>query len=258
MCSLQLVVVYLHSPLLYTMDDDDWEYEYHDSDTDSFFLTLDLSSQGPLRPRHTTTTTTATTTTEDEHETDFARPLTTTESDHHPGTSTDRLQILALHTLNPIVSYQNQIFTCSWADLLGTELLFTSPQELDSESDSVLRGRDYDLLAANSVKILGRKANLISSSGVTVSEPSTSAAGTPTTTNQARFLDRLAAIKQDRGEPDTVRTVFSTRRSQNTTNPEDRLRGWARTEEQMLEIQRLQDAVLRGDSQALAALEEML
>ena len=255
MCSLQLVVVYLHSPLLYTMDDDDWEYEYHDSDTDSFFLTLDLSSQGPLRPRHTTTTTT--TTTEDEHETDFARPLTTTESDH-PSTSTDQLQILALHTLNPIISYQNQIFTCSWADLLGTELLFTSPQELDSESDSVLRGRDYDLLAANSVKILGRKANLISSSGVTVSEPSTSAAGTPTTTNQARFLDRLAAIKQDRGEPDTVRTVFSTRRSQNTTNPEDRLRGWARTEEQMLEIQRLQDAVLRGDSQALAALEEML
>ena len=240
--------------------DDDWEYEYHDADTESFLLTLDLSSQGPLR-RHTTTTT-ASTTTEDEHETDLARPLTTTESDHPSNPGSDRLQILALHTPNPIVSYRNQIFTCSWADLLGTELLFTSPEELVSSEDassSVLRGRDFDLIAANSVKILGRKANLISSSGVTVSEPSTSAAGTPTTTNQARFLDRLAAIKQDRGEPDTVRTVFSTRRSQNTTNnPEDRLRGWARTEEQMLEIQRLQDAALRGDSRALAALEDML
>lgn len=247
--------------------EDDWEYEYHDSDTESFFLNLDLSSQGgPLRPRQTTTTTT-TTTTEDEHETDFARPLTTTESDHHhhpSNPSTDRLQILALHTLNPIISYQNQIFTCSWADLLGTELLFTSPhQELDSDS-VLVRGTDFDLIAANSVKILGRKANLISSSGVTVSEPSTTttttSSSTPTTatTNQARFLERLAAIKQDRGETDTVRTVFSTRRSQNTNNPEDRLRGWARTEEQMLEIQRLQDAVLRGDSQALAALEEML
>lgn len=246
---------------------DDWEYEYHDSDTESFFLNLDLSSQGPLRPRQTTTTTTttsATTTTEDEHETDFARPLTTTESDHHHHhhhpSNTDRLQILALHTLNPIISYQNQIFTCSWADLLGTELLFTSPQELvPSENDSVLaRGRDFDLIAANSVKILGRKANLISSSGVTVSEPTTTTGGSSAgTTNQARFLDRLSAIKQDRGETDTVRTVFSTRRSQNITNPEDRLRGWARTEEQMLEIQRLQDAVLRGDSQALGALEEM-
>ena len=99
-----------------------------------------------------------------------------------------------------------------------------------------------------------------------MSEPLTpSATGTSTTstatgtTNQARFLERLAAIKQDRGETDPVRTVFSTRRSQNTTNnPEDRLRGWARTEEQMLEIQRLQDAALRGDSRALAALEDML
>lgn len=251
--------------------DDDWEYEYHDADTESFFLTLDLSSQGPLRRHTTTATTTATTTTttEDEHETDFARPLTTTESDHPSNPGSDRLQILALHTPNPIVSYRNQIFTCSWADLLGTELLFTSPEELVSSEDassSVLRGRDFDLIAANSVKILGRKANLISSSGVTVSEPLTpSATGTSTTstatgtTNQARFLERLAAIKQDRGETDPVRTVFSTRRSQNTTNnPEDRLRGWARTEEQMLEIQRLQDAALRGDSRALAALEDML
>ena len=249
------------------MDEDDWEYEYHESDTDCFYLNLDLSSQGPLRPRHTSTTTP--TATEDEHETDFARPLTTTESDHpsstnNPSSTGDRLQILALHTPNPIVSYQNQIFTCSWADLLGTELLFTSPQELvPPEEESVpARGRDFDLIAANSVKILGRKANLISSSGVAVEPSSTCSTGVGTgttagTTNQARFLDRLAAIKQDRGETDTVRTVFSTRRTQNT-NSNNNNSGWARTEEQMLEIQRLQDAVLRGDTQALAALEEML
>ena len=245
---------------------DDWEYEYHDADTESFFLTLDLSSQGPVR-RLSTPPAPAT---DDEPGPDFARPLTTTEADHPSDPSADRLQILALHTFNPIVSYQNQVFTCSWADLLGTELLFTSPDELVSSEDAVLRGRDFDLVAANSVKLLGRKANLMSSSGVTVSEPltpsatgpssTTSTTPTGTTTNQARFLERLAAIKQDRGETDPVRTVFSTRRSHNTTasNPEDRLRGWARTEEQMLEIQRLQDAVLRGDGRALAALEEML
>lgn len=172
--------------------------------------------------------------------------------------------------MNPIVSYQNQVFSCSWAEQIGTELFFTRPDELAATPTAtttaeidvnapLARGKDFDLIAATSVKILGRKANLISSSEPSTTTPaaSTSTSNPPkpsTSSNQARFLERLSSVKQAKGETDTVRTVYSTRRTQNL---EDRLRGWARTEEQLTEVQRLQEAVLRGDEGAMAALERV-
>lgn len=198
---------------------------------------------------------------------DFSRPLETTESDaRHAGasasasaTAPDRLQILGLHTLNPIVSYQNQVFSCSWAEQIGTELFFTRPDELTATATATARGKDFDLIAATSAKILGRKANLISSAEASTTTPttSTSTSNPPKpsmSSNQARFLERLSSVKQAKGETDTVRTVYSTRRTQNL---EDRLRGWARTEEQLAEVQRLQEAVLRRDEGAMAALERV-
>lgn len=171
-----------------------------------------------------------------------------------------------LHSRNPIISYQNQIFSCSWADMIGTELLFTRPELEPEQSDSTyLRSdKDYVLIAANSVKILGRKANLISSSGGgkaiegadgPVENPEQQGMISPRkTTNQARFLRRLMNAKQAKGETDMVRTVYSIKRGQNF---EDRLRGWARTEERMAEIQRLNQGALQGDMNALMALEDI-
>lgn len=206
------------------------------------------------------------------------------------------MQILGLHTRNPIVSYQNQIFSCSWADQIGTELLFTHPElapapEPEPEPDSEPRAaqitplkhtKDFDLLAANSVKILGRKANLISSAGpagTVPADPSTTSsadgvtsglggASTPgppppptrrtgpasNNTNQARFLDRLISLKQAKGETDPVRKVFSLKRTQNL---EDRFRGWVQTDEQLAEISRLNDAATQGNTDAIAQLEHL-
>ncbi|OJJ75458.1 hypothetical protein ASPBRDRAFT_87896, partial [Aspergillus brasiliensis CBS 101740] len=203
----------------------------------------------------------------------------------------DRVQILGLHTPNPIISYQNQIFSGTWADQIGTELLIARPEESSSSSPPhdadpssftsssspvppLRHTPNYDLLAANSVKILGRKANLISSSSSNVYATDSAAAaeqpsGTTTTTttttqgsgvirksapqtNQARFLDRLASLKRSKGETDAVRTTFSTKRM---TNLEDRLRGWARTDEQLAQIQRLNELALSGDANAMAELE---
>lgn len=145
-------------------------------------------------------------------------------------------------------------------------MLLTPPDEIpDTTATPLTRGKDYDLVAANRVKILGHKANLISGSEPSAAASLSTSAATSTAatvppgtaakpTNQAHFLDRLAGIKQARGEFDPVRTVFSTRRTQNV---EDRLRGWARTEEQMADIQRLQEGVLRGDPQAVTELESL-
>jgi TFIIIC subunit triple barrel domain len=192
--------------------------------------------------------------------------------------SDDQIQILDLHSRHPVVSYRNQIFTCSWADMIGTELLFAHPEPRPVQSDlpCLQRGRDFDLIAANRVKILGHKAKLTSNPGpredamtapspamsnlnATPSQPPPDIIPPPAATrakgqrsNQARFLERLMNAKQARGENDIVRTVFSLRR---TRNFENRLRGWARTEERMAEVQKLHRDALRGDPDALVALE---
>jgi hypothetical protein len=130
---------------------------------------------------------------------------------------------------------------------------------------------DFDLISANSVKILGRKANLISSSGPTVApgqrEPSLgstqgSALDAPGLvykpehqSNQARFLNRLKDLKTHKGETDTVRTVFSTTRR--GANLEARLRGWVQTEEQLNLIRQLNDRAVQGDTNAIWELENI-
>lgn len=188
--------------------------------------------------------------------------IESTETDR---ADTERVQILGLHTANPVVSYKNQIFSCSWADQIGTELLFAHPEvepEPDSQIPALKHGPDYDLLAANSVKILGRKADLIPSAGLpqnhltaTATATGTPAPGKPgPPTEQSRFLDRLRAVKQVRGETDTVRTSFPVKRDQNNA---ERVRGWARTEEQMGQVQRLNQAASAGDTWAVSTLEDL-
>ncbi|KAL2866376.1 TFIIIC subunit 6 family protein [Aspergillus lucknowensis] len=271
-------------------DDSEWEYEYHDTETETFFLNLDLTTQnGPLRPPRrrnepsaSVSTTAAPTTPSRANDQDSA--LNSSQTDP---TSPERVQILGLHGPNPIISYQNQIFSGSWADQIGTELFFSHPtanSEPNSHGAAPLQApplkqtKDFDLIAANSVKILGRKANLISSSGSGAIPQSQlqqqrpllpqnlpASGSTPTSglpglvykpehqSNQARFLERLKDVKRRKGETDNVRTVFSSLRR--APNLEDRLRGWVRTEEQLATIQQLNERALQGDPEAITELE---
>ncbi|OJK00020.1 hypothetical protein ASPACDRAFT_43663 [Aspergillus aculeatus ATCC 16872] len=299
--------------------DSDYEYEYHPTETETVYLTLDLTSlHGPLRPPRrrqpsaTAASSASATATNISDEPDAAEFT-------HVESPSDGLQILGLHTPNPIISYQNQIFSGTWADQLGTDLIFARPDEggrggaeeqpgetaphdpygthRTEQSDTPLRhGHTYDLLAAPSIKILGRKANLISasqSSAVATTAVAAAAAAsgsdeggyrspgqsdypraglTPTVSttgiirapnhpasNQMRFLERLASLKRSKGETDTVRTVFSTKRiqSDHASSMGGRALGWARTDEQLAEIQRLNELALQGDAAAMAELEAL-
>jgi hypothetical protein len=200
-------------------------------------------------------------------------PIDTTEGAALPD---ERIQILGLHTCNPVVSYYNQIFSCSWADQIGTELVFANPDtdpDMESQPTEPLhRGPSYELIAANSAKILGRKATLASSSGKGTDPEGTLNSGTSAEassqgpayqgvprraapTHQAQFIQRLQQIKTAKGETDPVRTVMSTKRNVNIT---DRLTGWARTEAQMAEIEQLNQRALQGDPEAQATLERLI
>ncbi|OXV07222.1 hypothetical protein Egran_05018 [Elaphomyces granulatus] len=263
-------------------DDSEYEYEYDEHETETFYVNLDLTSHnGPIRPPRRRLDSVSKSTSSPGVRSSALPTFEAEDNSEDPNddASEDRIQILELHSRNPIISYENLIFSCYWADMIGTELLFSLPEAQSGHALDIpclKHGKDFDLIAANSVKVLGRKAKLISSSksrgdglpAVSLSTAmlaSTSAPGpqqlqgtTPVRgsqkNNQARFLERLANAKQAKGETDAVRTIFSQKRSQNL---EDRLRGWARTEQRVAEIRRLSQKALDGDMDALVALEDI-
>lgn len=145
----------------------------------------------------------------------------------------DRIQILDLHTGNPLISYQNQIFSCYWTSTLGTDILLTAP--VADFSHPILREKpNVSVLAASTIKLMGRTAQIANrhSEGER-GQSSTPAPETPTTSTnpagpekatpvkiplgpvpsrarqkQASFLERLIAIKAKKGEKDNV-TVYT-------------------------------------------------
>ncbi|KAJ5875596.1 uncharacterized protein N7473_012943 [Penicillium subrubescens] len=288
--------------------EDEWEYEYHETETESFYLNLDLSSvHGPIRPprrRQQQEDTISSTPNPEEdgllpsstplpntlENTTTSEPFTPLETTDQEALTNERIQILGLHTCNPIVSYCDQLFSCTWADQIGTELIFSHPDAHVHHNDTsntgqgqpapLLQGPSFELLAANSVKILGRKANITSSAssglvgevqtgtstGIATPISADDAQSTPVPatsvprravqpSHQANFLARLQNIKAARGETDTVRTTFSMRRNVNIA---DRLGAWARTEAQLAEIHSLNDRAHKGDVDAFAELERIM
>ena len=150
----------------------------------------------------------------------------------------ERIQILEIHSKNPIISYQNQLYSCQWTSTIGTDILLSSP-DLDSNFPRLRREQGFDILAATSIKLVGQPAQLIPRYDVRMTrsagtEPRASNVEATTERehvdvpkgpaqlqvgpesgrlrlNQARFLDRLIAAKAARGEKDAV-TVHSKKR----------------------------------------------
>lgn len=42
------------------------------------------------------------------------------------------MQILDLHTANPLISYHDRIYSCNWASTIGTDILLASPESLSA------------------------------------------------------------------------------------------------------------------------------
>jgi hypothetical protein len=142
------------------------------------------------------------------------------------------VQILDLHSENPLVSYRGQVFSCEWASNVGTELLFIAH---DNECQlPVLRSLpgDVDLLAASSCRLIPKSITLeprfsarsrmatdlpsrtdTRNNDSTVSIPVGQAASQKRR-DQARFLERLMSIKREKGETDMI-TVIAQKRQLN-------------------------------------------
>jgi len=179
------------------------------------------------------------------------------------------VHILDLHTENPVVSYGGQIFSCQWAQNIGTELLFTAHDP--DASLPVLRTLpgDVDLLAASSVRIISKSVVLepkLSERSRPALPPSNTrglvpdlkipvgAQASTRRKDQARFLERMMEIKEAKGEDDLV-TVFAQKRQTNS--------GWRAQFQQKRQQERARlQRVLKGNNgreslEAKRKLEEM-
>ncbi|KUI60578.1 hypothetical protein VP1G_07776 [Cytospora mali] len=139
------------------------------------------------------------------------------------------IQVLDLHSDNPIISYKGRIFSGSWASNIGTELIFGAHDEVANRGLPYLKDLpgDVDLMAASSVRILTTPADLKPKKPTVKTKVQRrpvndhyrklrkeSGVVIPVAFDkhgfrkpQARFLENLMAIKRKRGEMDEATTM---------------------------------------------------
>lgn len=162
----------------------------------------------------------------------------------------ETIQILDLHSKEPMVSYRNHIFQGSWSENIGTEMIFT-PHDPDSPLPALRNISDgkLDLLAASATRINFREVRLESkqmaeqnSNNLTKQISSITAWGnddiperykrpdgvyvhiggdkTGQRQPQAHFLEDLIMLKRKLGETDSV-TIRPLETRQNKLMMED-------------------------------------
>ncbi|KAK7431715.1 hypothetical protein QQZ08_001652 [Neonectria magnoliae] len=132
--------------------------------------------------------------------------------------STEDIQILELHSANPIISYKGRVFEGEWAEVIGTEAIFAN---YDKENPlPVLRHleKNIDLLAASASRILTTEKVL--KPKIHSKDPLAAIREewniripvgkdrTGERAQQTRFLENLIALKKKKGETDRV-TVYA-------------------------------------------------
>jgi hypothetical protein len=150
-----------------TKPEDEWEYEYDENETEDFYIPLELSNvpaaQIPMvsqgRPGHPTLLKSR------------LRALNAARAqpaefaaDSNDGQETatmGEVQVVGLHTPNPLVMYNGQLLSCHWTSTVGTDMFFVKPDENTSAQPQVLRSLpSVDLLALGSAKLVAKVGRL--------------------------------------------------------------------------------------------------
>lgn len=137
-----------------------------------------------------------------------------------------QVQILDLHTEEPIISYKGRVFSGQWSQNVGTELLMTKRD--DDNPIPALRQLDHDvdLLAASCSRITVKEMQLKPKdttlkrrlNGLTSAESTTARSLVPPAEKWARserimqgnFLANFIALKKRMGENDEVTVIART------------------------------------------------
>ncbi|KAI5922752.1 hypothetical protein F4810DRAFT_672573 [Camillea tinctor] len=249
-------------------DESEWEYEYSTTETETFYVTLDLSKADfTTRDPATINTAGGLGSYETSKETEgsLTRPQGVgnaranspgdsdgengdgddgegrpqTSQSHKPSSKKDsqesregedahRVQILELHSPNPVISYKGRVYVGQWCQNVGTELLLTQRDSSPSSDLPALRYLENDvaLLAASSARInvheqelkpKDSSANNNSNNNVANEGgpshgpadlvPPPDRGATQERYQQGRFLADLIALKKRKGETDEVTVI---------------------------------------------------
>ena len=120
-------------------------------------------------------------------------------------TSFKGLQIMDFESEEPMIMYQGQIYSCKWATSLGSDLLFVRrSDEPGSDYRPLHSFKEVDLLGIATAKLVATQATVERKPFVA---PIVQVADTniaiqnEDVIRQAKFLSRIAEIKEERGEP---------------------------------------------------------
>ncbi|CAK4032181.1 Hypothetical predicted protein [Lecanosticta acicola] len=140
----------------------EWEYEYDQNATEDYYLTLDLTTHVPdafvqrgervtARKKfnaHASVTRRNDANSEEEE---------TASGEDDPSTSAGKLQLVDLHTENPLVKLDDNIYSCQWATDLGTQFHIAKAGDIPNPRRL---GTVLDVIATTRTRLLGKPADL--------------------------------------------------------------------------------------------------
>ncbi|KAL6711624.1 hypothetical protein ACN47E_004558 [Coniothyrium glycines] len=147
-------------------DEDEWEYEYDEVETEDVYIPLDLTNvpaaQIPMvsqgRPGHPTLLKTR------------LRALNAARGqpvEFAPSTAEGQetatmgeVQVIGLHTTNPLVMYNGQLLSCHWGTTIGTDMFFVKPSANDDPAQPLRSLPSVDLLSLGSAKLVAKVGRL--------------------------------------------------------------------------------------------------
>lgn len=219
----------------------EWEYEYEQNETEDFYFTLDLTTHVPdavsKKSRSRTLREKTASTTPGRQPSNGA----VGDQDELNAGEPSRMQVLGLHTTNPYIKFDHDVYSCYWMTDLGTQFYVSKP----GITGKPLRpGNVLDVVGISQTRLLGKPVTLIEREdwidqgmeGVSSANPVeledgedgeyvptsaprssfTPVAGQPLAIprggrikdkameHQASFLERLSAIKLKKGENDVI------------------------------------------------------
>ena len=128
------------------------------------------------------------------------------------------IQILDLHSEEPLISYRGKLYTGQWAEVIGTELILKSHDEANPLPTLRSLSGNVDLLGASCARLLTKEQVIKPLQPVDDSLAAIKAEWNikipsgkykdSERAQQARFLEDLIAIKKQRGDVDEV-TVYA-------------------------------------------------
>jgi hypothetical protein len=135
-------------------EEDEWEYEYEESETEALVFTLDLTTHVPDAVDTGPTTRNGKRAVKDTPNGGFARnargALDRGEvSDQISG----ELQVLDLHTTNPLIRFGNRVYSCQWHTDLGTQFHLSDE---GVTSNPLWPGHVLDIVGTSQTRLLGR------------------------------------------------------------------------------------------------------